>query len=49
MSTDPPRTMFWQWLIALALYPLVLAIYFASDVWMWVGYQWRCWKAGDYD
>jgi signal transduction histidine kinase len=27
--------------IALALYPLVLAIYFASDVWMWIGYQWR--------
>jgi hypothetical protein len=27
--------------IALALYPLVIAIYFASEVWMWIGYQWR--------
>jgi hypothetical protein len=39
--SETPRTRFLQWTIALALYPLVLAIYFGSDVWMWIGYQWR--------
>jgi hypothetical protein len=38
--TDPPRRLR-TWVIALALYPLVLLIYFASDVWMWIGSQWR--------
>jgi hypothetical protein len=28
-------------MLALVLFPLVIAIYFASDVWMWIGYQWR--------
>lgn len=31
-------------LLALLCYPLVLAIYCASDVWMWAGYQWRSWR-----
>jgi hypothetical protein len=39
--TPAPGNRLLQWTIALALYPLVLTIYFASDVWMWIGYQWR--------
>ena len=41
MSTDLSAKRLLHWTIALALYPLVLAIYGASDVWMWIGYQWR--------
>jgi hypothetical protein len=37
--TDPPSRLR-TWVIALALYPLVLLIYFGSDVWMWIGSQW---------
>jgi hypothetical protein len=40
MSTDPPRPIL-SHMIALVLFPLVLAIYFASEVWMWIGSQWR--------
>ena len=44
--TDPPTParQILSHLIALVLFPLVIAIYFASDVWLWIGYQWRSWR-----